>query len=102
MSIPDIINGLFELSGSIFVAASIIKTKRDKCTKGVSWITITYFSAWGYWNLFYYPHLDQWCSFVGGILIVITNTIWMCQILYYKWISTVGTFIFFRKGNDTK
>src|SRR6185436_15953847 len=24
----------------------------------------------GFWNLFYYPHLDQWLSFAGGVLIV--------------------------------
>lgn len=84
MNIPDIINGLFEVSGSIFVALSIRKTYKDKAVKGVAWITIVYFSAWGYWNLFYYPHLEQWWSFAGGILIVAANTIWAMQIIYYK------------------
>lgn len=90
MNIPDIINGLFELSGSIFITMSIIKTKKDRGTTGVSWMTIAYFSSWGYWNLYYYPHLGQWWSFVGGILIVAANTIWAGQIIYYKFIQKPG------------
>jgi len=84
MNVPDIINGSFESLGSLFILLSIIKLHKDKVVKGVSWIAVGFFAAWGYWNLFYYPHLGQWISFYGGVAIVITNTIWLIQLIYYS------------------
>lgn len=84
MSIPDLINGSFETFGSLFIILSIIKLYKDKEVKGVSWLCTLYFVLWGYWNLYYYPHLGQWISFAGGVLITIMNTIWLLQIYYYK------------------
>jgi hypothetical protein len=37
----------------------------------------------GFWNLFYYPHLDQWLSFAGGVLIVLANTVWIAMAVHY-------------------
>jgi hypothetical protein len=85
MTLPDVINGCFEGSGGIFIAMSIRRLYIDKLVRGVSWVPVTFFAVWGYWNLFYYPHLDQWVSFVGGLGIVTTNTIWVGQIIYYLW-----------------
>jgi uncharacterized membrane protein YfcA len=84
MNIPDLINGLFEASGSFFIMLSILKLHKDKQVHGVSWIHAGFFAAWGYWNLFYYPHLSQWISFMGGIGIVVTNTYWLGQLVYYS------------------
>lgn len=80
---PDIINGAFELLGSFFILTSIVKIYKDKQVRGVSWIHAGFFSAWGYWNLFYYPYLSQWFSFLGGCGIVATNTFWLGQLIYY-------------------
>lgn len=83
MNAPDLINGIFESIGSLFILLSILKLHRDKLVKGVSWIHVGFFATWGYWNLYYYPHLEQWVSFWGGVGIVITNTIWSVQLVYY-------------------
>ena len=80
---PDLINGLFESSGTFFILMSVLKLRKEKKVRGVSWIHAGFFAAWGYWNLFYYPHLSQWISFVGGIGIVSTNTFWLGQLIYY-------------------
>ena len=80
---PDLINGLFEFLGSIMLWRNVIQLHRDKMARGVHWTATGFFAAWGYWNLFYYPHLDQWWSFAGGISIVVANTIWLVQMLYY-------------------
>lgn len=58
--------------------------------KGAHWAPIIFFWAWGMWNLYYYPSLDQWWSFAGGLWIVFANGVWMCQILYYKWFKAWG------------
>jgi len=80
---PDLINGLFEMVGSVMLWRNVLQLYRDKLVKGVHWNATAFFAAWGYWNLFYYPHLDQWYSFAGGVSIVIANTVWLCQMFYY-------------------
>jgi len=80
---PDIINGSFEFLGAPFILTSVFKLYKEKQATGVSWVHAGFFSAWGFWNLFYYPHLDQWVSFCGGIAIVLANLVWLGQIFYY-------------------
>lgn len=85
MTLPDLINGLFETAGGFFIALSVIKLYNDKVVRGVSWMHVSFFSAWGFWNLFFYPHLDQWFSFWGGFILVAVNMGWLGQIVYYNW-----------------
>lgn len=80
----DLINGLFEaLSGAMVLnhCRAIIK---DKCVAGVSIISVAFFSAWGFWNLYYYPSLGQFWSFVGGMFIVISNMAWLLLLIKYR------------------
>jgi len=84
MSWQDIVNGSYELLGAPFIFLSVIKLYKEKSVKGVSWVHACFFSTWGIWNLYYYPHLGQWCSFVGGIAIVVVNTLWLGQLIYYS------------------
>lgn len=83
--IPDLINGSFELLGGAAILLSVFKLHSEKIVRGVSWPHVSFFTIWGLWNLFYYPHLDQWFSFVGGAFIVTANTIWVSQIIYWNW-----------------
>jgi hypothetical protein len=83
MTFGDTVNGLFEGAGAFFIFQSVLKLRRDKMVRGVSWLHSGFFAAWGYWNLFYYPGLHQWLSFWGGVGIVTTNTLWLLQIIYY-------------------
>lgn len=84
INIPDLINGSYELLGAPFILLSILKIHKEKSATGVSWLHAGFFASWGYWNLFYYPHLEQWFSFIGGVAIVIANTYWLGQLIYYK------------------
>lgn len=83
----DVINGIFEIVGALFILLNIRRIYLDKQLKGVSWLPTVFFSSWGFWNLFYYPSLNQWYSFAGGILMVATNSFWLGQILYYAAVS---------------
>jgi len=82
---PDIINGLFEFIGSLMLWRNVRQLYRDKQIKGVTWGTTTFFMMWGYWNMFFYPHLNQWFSFLGGCSITLANTVWVGQMVYYLW-----------------
>ncbi len=80
---PDAINGAFEFVGAIMNFSNVIRLYEDKQVKGVNIFPSVFFSLWGIWNLYYYPHLDQWLSFAGGCAIVIVNLIWVGGALYY-------------------
>lgn len=88
MALPDIINGMFEFAGGFFLLTNVWKIYKDKVLKGYHWVSTAFFSAWGLWNLFYYPHLGQWFSFAGGLFIVSVNLFWLGQIWYYSNTST--------------
>lgn len=81
--IPDIINAVFEMVSGLLIWLSVAKLYRDKIVRGVHLAPIGWFLLWGFWNLFYYPHLNQWWSFFAGINVVAANGVWWVQMLYY-------------------
>jgi len=81
---PDIINASFECFGGVFVIFSIIRLHKEKMVRGISILTVIFFAAWGMWNLFYYPHLGQSLSFIGGVFVTSANTVWLGQVIYYS------------------
>lgn len=83
MITSDLINGLFELVGSIMLWRNVSALRKSKEVKGVSVATFAFFMGWGYWNIFYYTNLDQWLSFVGGVSVVVANTTWVVLAVYY-------------------
>jgi hypothetical protein len=85
MQIPDIINGTFEMCGGLFILNHCLALYKDKMVKGVSIISTIFFMSWGIWNLYFYPHLEQMWSFYGGLIIMTTNFIWICMMIYYKY-----------------
>lgn len=84
MTVPDTINGGFELSGAVFQLLNVRALLRDRCISGVSWVPVVMFTAWGLWNLFYYPHLGQWLSFWGGVALVMVNVTWVVLLAWFS------------------
>lgn len=80
---PDTINAAFELFGSVFTLGHCAAIWRDKVVKGVSIPAVVFFTLWGGWNLYYYPHLGQWLSFAGGVALVIANSLYVGLLLWY-------------------
>lgn len=76
----DLINGLFELGGACLICLSVRRLWLDRELKGFSVWPLAFFTAWGFWNTFYYPSLDQWFSFAGGCAVVSVNTIYLLLI----------------------
>jgi len=79
----DFVNGCFEASATIFVGMSILRVWKDRAVKGVSPVGVSFFLAWGIWNLFYYPHLGQWWSTAAAGLVAAANAVWVCLLFYY-------------------
>jgi hypothetical protein len=80
----DLVNGGFELLGGLAVAQSCLRLARDKQVRGVSVLHMGFFTAWGFWNLAYYPSLGQWLSFAGGVGVVATNSLYVAMLVYYR------------------
>lgn len=80
---PDLINASFELCGGAVIFLNIFQLYKDKELKGFHWGVLLFFTSWGYWNLYYYPHLHQWLSFIGGLSVVSSNTIYLSMVIYY-------------------
>lgn len=86
----DLINGAIQLIGAGFTWRSALQLHRDRCIRGVYWPSTAFFTLWGGWNLVYYPHLQQWASLAGGVLLVTGNFAWCIGALR----------IFYREGLD--
>lgn len=84
MTPADFINGAFEASAGLFVLNHCRAVLRDRAVKGVSLISTAFFTGWGFWNLYFYPSLDQWASFAGGFFIVIANALWLALMMKYR------------------
>lgn len=81
---PDVINGTFEIVAGALIWMNVRQLHRDKKVRGVHVLPCAFFMLWGYWNLYYYPSLNQWWSFSGGVAVVLANTVWVGQMLYYN------------------
>lgn len=81
----DLVNGLFELTGGVFLCFNLRRLWQDKEVKGVSIPVTVFFLTWGVWNLFYYPYLDQWLSFFGGLLLASANVAWVFLAIYFTY-----------------
>lgn len=80
MAIPDIINGCFEAFASLFILNHARVLWKSKQAHGVSMLSTWYFMLWGVWNMWYYPHLGQYFSFAGGVVIVLAQLFWIWSI----------------------
>lgn len=84
MQTPDLVNSLFEFLGGFFVLGHCRAVIRDKAVSGVCITSLIYFTGWGIWNLFYYPHLGQALSFYGALVLVVANAAYVVLLMYYR------------------
>lgn len=80
----DLVNGLFEGLAGLMVFLSAWRVYADKQVRGVSWIMVVFMLIWGFWNLHYYPAIQQTWSFYGGISVVTANLIWISLMWRYR------------------
>jgi len=77
----DLINALFEVMGCFFILGHCSTLLKDRKVAGVNIYSSAGMTAWGFWNIYYYPSLDQWASLVGGIGIVMANALYVVLLL---------------------
>lgn len=73
--IPDHVNAFFEGGGALLQTLNVRQLLHDKTVRGVHWGPLSFWTAWGCWNVVYYPSLGQWWSFAGGVSVVAVNAV---------------------------
>lgn len=86
MTWQDLVNGCFEGGMAFVIFLSIRRVLADRKVAGISLVTIAFVTAWGIWNLYYYPHLGQTLSWAAGVAVMAANGIWLALLGYYtRW-----------------
>ena len=80
----DIVNAMFEIGGGFAICDHIRQLLKDKSIAGVSISATVFFTTWGFWNLYYYPALDQWLSFSATMFIASANFVWLSLMYKYR------------------
>jgi hypothetical protein len=80
----DLVNSCFEIAGGVSTWRNVHTLVKDKKVRGVSLESSLMFTTWGFWNLFYYPSLGQWASFLGGLVIVSGNVAWLALAFWWR------------------
>ena len=85
----DLINSGFEFTGTVAVALSAYSCWKNKSAAGVHWFSAIFFFVWGWWNLYYYSSLDQTASFIAGLMMVVTQMVYMLLVIKYTFLKKV-------------
>jgi hypothetical protein len=81
---PDQVNGLFEAVAGLFHFTNCWRLYKDKVVLGYNpWSTV-FFTAWGFYNLYFYPANKLPWSFYGGLVVVAANSIWITLAFLYR------------------
>lgn len=80
----DLVNGLYETIGVLFVAMNIRAIRRDKAVRGFSLVPLMFWTSWGAWNLVYYPSLHQTMSFIGAFSTFLANMVYLAYCFKYR------------------
>lgn len=80
----DFINGTIEAFAGLFALNHCRVLYAHKESRGVSIVSAIFFTLWGFWNLYYYPHLNQMMSFYGGLFVVVANVIYVAMMVIYR------------------
>lgn len=84
MNTFDLINGGFEAVAALFTLNHCRVLLRDRAVAGVSIASMAFFTLWGVWNLWFYPHLGQAWSFAGGVLLVAANALYVALLCRFS------------------
>jgi hypothetical protein len=78
----DMINGLFELLGAVMMTRSVWKLWCDKVLYGYDPMGTIVFTAYGLWNLIFYPSQGLMWSWYGGVALVAVNGTWLGLLIW--------------------
>ena len=84
MNYSDLLNGIFELVGALFVIPSVKDLLKKKKVAGINWKTTGFFTLWGLWNILFYTLNGLIFSFIGGLVLAAVNIFWLTLLIKYN------------------
>ena len=85
MSWQDSVNAGFELSCAILLWINVRTLYKDKQIKGIALSPNFLYLAAGVWDLYYYPFLGQWMSFVACLVYTAGFGLWLGMAVWYTY-----------------
>ena len=83
-SIYDQINSGFVLMAALFYVLNLLKLMKDKEIKGISKISIGFFSLWNVWTLFFFIKVSEYWWTIGAYVVVaILNVAYITLMIKY-------------------
>jgi|TARA_R110000824_G_scaffold66566_1_gene172669 FtsH-binding integral membrane protein len=85
LSSYDQINSAFVLTAAFFYVLNLFKLIKDKEVKGISKISIGFFSLWNVWTLFFFIKISEYWWTIGAyVLVAILNVIYITLMIKYN------------------
>jgi hypothetical protein len=82
---PDAVVAVFEAISAVFICVSIRQLHKDKKVRGVSPWMVGFFGLWGWWNTYWYLYIDAPYAWWAGWSVVLSNTFYTLQMIYWIW-----------------
>ena len=83
MTTPDAINGAVEFAGSLAAWANVVTLYRDRGYAGISVGVMGFFAARSLWRGWFYLHLGQPMSVIGGCSSAFAYCLFVGLMLYF-------------------
>jgi|TARA_Y100000004_G_scaffold116974_1_gene131545 uncharacterized membrane protein YfcA len=84
LKVYDQINSVFIFVASVFYALNLITLIKDKDVKGISKLSIIFFSVWNLWTLFFFVQTSEfWWTIAAYVIVAILNVIYLFFMFKY-------------------
>ncbi len=80
----DLVTGLLETTAGVFQFLNCARLHRDREIKGVFWHLTFFYTAWSFWDVWYFAHLRQWCAWAGTFVILSASLLWLTLAIRYR------------------
>lgn len=83
-NIYDKVNGGFVCVAALFYALNLFKLIKDKEIKGISKVSIAFFSIWNIWTLFFFIAVSKyWWTISAYVAVAILNIAYIVLMVKY-------------------
>jgi uncharacterized membrane protein YfcA len=84
LKVYDQINSVFIFVASVFYALNLITLIKDKDVKGISKLSIIFFSVWNLWTLFFFVQTSEfWWTIAAYVIVAVLNVIYLFFMFKY-------------------
>jgi len=84
LQVYDQINSVFIFVAGVFYALNLITLIKDKDVKGISKLSIIFFSVWNLWTLFFFVQTSEfWWTIAAYVIVAILNVIYLFFMFKY-------------------